>query len=107
MKEFFELAAKDKAVQEELQKASLEALKVLVTEKGFKDEAQKVLVEAATKVAEAHGFKSEMEELDLDELKAVAGGNIDPVLGDDREPLIVGYSCTGVFAHVLCDIVTF
>ena len=90
MKEFFELVAKDKAVQEELEKASLEALKTLLESKGLAGEAQKVLKDVVAKVARAHGFKNEMEELDLDEMKAVAGG----------------YDCTGLAAHLVCDIFT-
>ena len=91
-KKFFELAASDKAVQAELEKASLEALKALVAEKGLKDEAQKVLADAAAKVAEAHGLKlGGMEELDVDEMKAVAGGT---------------YNCTGAVSHIVCNIVT-
>ena len=74
MKEFFELVAKDKAVQAELEKASLEALKAFVESKGLAGEAQKVLKEAAAKVAEAHGFKDGMEEISPEEMKAVAGG---------------------------------
>ena len=75
-KKFFELAASDKAVQAELEKASLEALKALVAEKGLKDEAQKVFADAAAKVADAHGFTlGEMEEISPEEMKAVAGGD--------------------------------
>ena len=74
-KKFFELVASNKAVQAELEKASLEALKALVAEKGLKDEAQKALTDAAAKVAEAHGLKlGEMEEISPEEMQAVAGG---------------------------------
>ena len=89
-KKFFELAASDKSVQAELERASFAALKSLVESKGLAGEARKVLRDAMTKVAEAHGFKNEMEELDLDEMKAVAGG----------------YDCTGLAAHLVCDIFT-
>ena len=89
-KKFFELAASDKSVQSELERASFEALKSLVESKGLVDEAQKVLKDAMTKVAEAHGFKNEMEELDLDEMKAVAGG----------------CSCTGAVTRVACSLAT-
>lgn len=88
MKKFFELAASDKAVQKELQKASLEALKAFVESKGLADEAQKVLKEVMTKVAEAHGFKDEMEEISPEEMKAVAGGFFLAVAGGDCRDIL-------------------
>ncbi len=74
-KKFFELVASDKAVQAEIEKASLEALKALFAEKGFKDEAQKAFTDAVAKVAEAHGFTlGGMDEISPEEMKAVVGG---------------------------------
>ncbi len=91
-KKFFELAASDKVVQAEVEKASLEALKALVAKKGLNDEAQKALTGAVAKVAEAHGLKlGGMDEVSSDEMKAVAGGI---------------YNCTGAVSHLVCDIVT-
>ena len=76
MKEFFELVAKDKSVQSELERASLDALKSLLESKGLAGEAQKVLREAMKNVAEAHGIKfCGMEEISPEEMNLVAGGD--------------------------------
>ena len=74
-KKFFELAANDAAVKSEVEKATLEALKELLTAKGLQAEAQKAVEGAVVKVASAHGMDIAMDEVSEDELKAVAGGS--------------------------------
>ena len=90
-KKFFELVTTDKAVQAELDKASMKALKDLLDAKGLHDESQKALEGAAAKVAEAHGLNlGWMDELDLDEMEAVVGG----------------WDCVGAVSHLVCEIRT-
>ena len=74
-KKFLEAVSKDKALNAEVDKATLEALGAFLKAKGLEDEAAKAAEAAMEKIAEAHGFKAEaMEAVSADELEAVAGG---------------------------------
>ena len=76
-KKFMELLSSDEKVNVEALMEGVKELQALAVEKGFKDEAREALDRALEKVAEAHGFKSdEAEELDMGDLKAVAGGQV-------------------------------
>ena len=76
-KKFLQAVAEDQSLEEEVVRASYEALEELLKEKGFEDEATLVLAAAAEKVAEAHGFEiADDDTLDIDDLEYVSGGRI-------------------------------
>ena len=102
-KKFLEAVSKDKALNAEVDKATLEALGAFLKEKGLEDEAAKAAEAAMEKIAEAHGFKAEaMEAVSADELEAVAGGGCVCCFG---EPEIFSAIAANV-AHVVQAIIT-